>query len=66
MVEKTGGGVVVAPDDPEALAEGLWQLWQDRDMRAKLARQAAAGARAHYSITKSAERLEQVCSELTQ
>ena len=63
MVNKTGGGVVVAPDDPEALAEGLWQLWQDQGMRAKLSRQGAAGARAHYSITRSAERLEQVCSE---
>ncbi len=63
LVNKTGGGVLVAPDDPEALAEGLWQIWQDRDMRARLSRQGAAGSRAHYSITRSAERLERVFAE---
>jgi glycosyltransferase involved in cell wall biosynthesis len=64
LIRKTGGGVLVAPDDPEALAEGIWQIWQDQAMRARLSRRGAAGSRAHYSITKSAERLEQVCAEL--
>ena len=27
VVEKTGGGLLVAPDDPEALADGLHRLW---------------------------------------
>jgi glycosyltransferase involved in cell wall biosynthesis len=31
IVEKTGGGLLVAPDDPAALAEGLYQLWNDRE-----------------------------------
>ena len=30
MILRTGGGVLVAPDSAEALAEGLGQLWQDR------------------------------------
>ena len=29
MVERTGGGLLVKPDDPEALAEGLYALWSD-------------------------------------
>src|SRR5204863_10132823 len=33
MVEKTGGGVLVAPDNPDALADGLYQLWSDRPLR---------------------------------
>ena len=27
MVERTGGGLLVAPDDPDALAEGLHAVW---------------------------------------
>ncbi len=65
MVGKTGGGLLVTPDDPEALAEGIWQLWQDRRLRAKLARQAAGGVRAHYSIARSAEWLETALAEAT-
>ncbi|HEY8550667.1 MAG TPA: glycosyltransferase family 4 protein [Vicinamibacterales bacterium] len=63
MIRKTGGGVLVAPDDVEALAEGIWQLWQDPRTRARLAHQGAGGVRAHYSITRSAEALEGVLNE---
>jgi glycosyltransferase involved in cell wall biosynthesis len=63
MVLRTGGGVLVAPDDPEALAEGLWQLWQDRALRARLGHRGAGGVRQHYSIARSAERMQQVYEE---
>ena len=29
IVEKTGGGLLVAPDDPSALADGLHKIWED-------------------------------------
>jgi glycosyltransferase involved in cell wall biosynthesis len=63
MVLRTGGGVLVAPDDPEALAEGLWQLWQDRSLRARLGYRGAGGVRQHYAIARSAERMLQVYEE---
>src|SRR4029450_7999094 len=31
MVEKTGGALLVRPDDSGALANGLYELWQDRE-----------------------------------
>ena len=33
IVEKTGGGLLVEPDSPEQLADGLYTLWSDRGMR---------------------------------
>ena len=31
VIEKTGGGLLVEPDDADSLAEGIWQLYQDRE-----------------------------------
>jgi glycosyltransferase involved in cell wall biosynthesis len=55
MVEKTGGGLLVAPDDPAALADGLYALWKDRDRARALGDRAYNGVRAHYSIQRSAD-----------
>jgi len=60
VVEKTGGGVLVAVDDVEALADGLFRLWQDRDQAAVLGSRAFAGVRQHYTIQQSAMRLLEV------
>ena len=60
VVEKTGGGVLVAVDDVDALADGLFQLWQNRDQAAALGKQAFAGVRQHYTIQQSATRLLEV------
>jgi len=57
VVEKTCGGLLVAPDDPEALADGLYALWSDPERRAQLASAAFDGVRAHYTIAQSAGRL---------
>ena len=57
VVNKTGGGVLVDSDDPDALASGLHSLWADRASRERLARAAYDGVRAHYSIAHSTDRL---------
>jgi len=65
MVEKTGGGVLVAPDDPAAVADGLYELWRDPERRRTLADRAFAGVRKHYSIQKSADKQLDVYESLT-
>jgi glycosyltransferase involved in cell wall biosynthesis len=60
VVEKTGGGLLVAPDDTDSLADGLHALWSDRTRARALGGQAFDGVRAHYSIQQSAARLLEV------
>jgi glycosyltransferase involved in cell wall biosynthesis len=62
IVERTGGGILVEPDDPEALADGLYALWSDRSLRDSLAERAFDGVRARYSIAHAADRLLEVCN----
>src|SRR5215213_3996814 len=38
IVERTGGGLLVTADDPDALADGLCRLWSDRSLREQLGR----------------------------
>jgi glycosyltransferase involved in cell wall biosynthesis len=57
VVEKTGGGLLVEPDNPAALADGLYAMWSDSTKRQTLADRAFAGVRAHYTIAQSADRL---------
>jgi glycosyltransferase involved in cell wall biosynthesis len=64
MVERTGGGLLVKSDDTRALAEGIWQLFQDPPRRAAMGRRAAGEVRAKYSVTHSASRLEAVLAEV--
>jgi hypothetical protein len=65
VIEKTRGGLLVNPDDVDSLAEGIWQLWQDREERIRLGRQGAAGVRQHYTIARMADGMVRVYSELT-
>jgi glycosyltransferase involved in cell wall biosynthesis len=64
MVEKTGGGLLVKPDDPAALAEGLYALWSDRNLAHSLGERGFAGVREHYSIQRSADRQLEVYNKL--
>jgi glycosyltransferase involved in cell wall biosynthesis len=63
IIEKTGGGLLVAPDSAEALADGLHALWRDAAMRDELGRRGYDGVRAHYTVQKSTDRLLQVFEE---
>lgn len=57
IVERTGGGLLVEQDDPDALTDGLYTLSADPALRATLAGRAHQGVRAHYTIADSAARL---------
>ena len=60
VVERTGGGVLVPPDNPESLAEMLFQLWSDRPRLEALGKRAFTEVRGHYSIERSTDRLLEV------
>lgn len=66
IVEKTGGGLLVEPDDADALADGLYALWLDRAKLGSLAERAFRGVRSHYSVTHSADRVLEVYRDLSQ
>ena len=60
VLHKTGGGILVPPDDPESLAEAILTLWKDRALAAELGRRGAEGVREHYSVSRMAARALEV------
>jgi glycosyltransferase involved in cell wall biosynthesis len=56
MIELTGGGILVEADNPEALAQGLYELWNDPDRRNALGSRGYQGVREHYSVAQMAEK----------
>ena len=64
IVQKTGGGLLVAPDDADALADGLYALWRDRSLAESLGQRGFDGVRAHYDIVGSADRMLAVYQSL--
>jgi glycosyltransferase involved in cell wall biosynthesis len=64
ILEKTGGGILVEPDDPASLADGIYRLWRDPGLRAELGRRGAQGVREHYSAARMAARALDVYSSI--
>jgi glycosyltransferase involved in cell wall biosynthesis len=60
IVERTGGGLLVAPDDADALADGIDELRKDPAHAAELGARGERGVRAHYSVARMAERALEV------
>ena len=56
IIRKTGGGLLVDPENPQSLADGLLRILRDREMRADLGRRAHAGVREHYRVDAMAQR----------
>jgi glycosyltransferase involved in cell wall biosynthesis len=65
IVERSGGGVLVPPDDPDALADALLALLTDRRRAAALGGAGAEGVRRHYAVDDMAEAAERVYGELS-
>ncbi|HEX8456780.1 MAG TPA: glycosyltransferase family 4 protein [Pyrinomonadaceae bacterium] len=60
IVERTGGGLLVRPDDPQSLADALYELWKNPERAAALGRDGARGVRTHYSVRRMAARALEV------
>jgi glycosyltransferase involved in cell wall biosynthesis len=58
IIERTGGGLIVPADDPDALADGLAGLIVDRDRADALGRAGAEGVRRYYLAAQMAEAAE--------
>lgn len=65
IVERTGGGLLVAPGgDAASLAAGLYELWQNPARAAELGQSGARGVREHYSVARMAERAMEVYQQM--
>jgi glycosyltransferase involved in cell wall biosynthesis len=64
IIENTGGGVIVEPDDPDALADGILELWRDPARAAALGKAGAEGNRRHYTVDRMAEAAEGIYEKL--
>jgi glycosyltransferase involved in cell wall biosynthesis len=60
IVEKTGGGLLVEPDDAESLGEGLLQIFRDPSPRERLSQSGFEKVREHYSVAGMANRALEV------
>src|SRR5688572_21522088 len=57
IVESTGGGLLVRPDDPADLAQGILKIARDRKLAEELGANGFGGVREHYSAAYMADRL---------
>jgi glycosyltransferase involved in cell wall biosynthesis len=64
MLDKTGGGALVEPQDSDSLAEELYSLWENPERARDLGRRGALGVHQHYSVANMAERALEVYARL--
>jgi glycosyltransferase involved in cell wall biosynthesis len=55
IVERTGGGLLVEPDSPQSVAEGILQLFHERSTAHQLGLNGYRGVREHYSVERMAD-----------
>jgi len=64
IVKRTGGGILVTPDDPDALADGLFRMITDRAAAEAMGRAGAEAVRRTYTADCMAAAAERVYQEL--
>ena len=64
IIEKTGGGILVEPELPDGLADGIYSIWKDPELAARLSVSGAAGVREHYSAARMAARALEVYEDV--
>ena len=60
ILQRTGGGILVQPDDAGSLAQAIHGLWKNRERIAELGRSGAQGVRQHYGVAQMAARALEV------
>jgi glycosyltransferase involved in cell wall biosynthesis len=65
IIAKTGGGLIVDAENPEALVDGLLTIRRDPALAASLGKAGAAGVREHYHAGRMAEAVEAIYCGLT-
>jgi glycosyltransferase involved in cell wall biosynthesis len=56
IVENTGGGLLVEPDSPEAIAAAIQRLFDEPDLGARLSESGFRKVREHYTVAQTADR----------
>lgn len=64
IIEKTGGGLLVEPDDLESLAEGLLRIYNDPALAKRLGQSGFEKVREHYSVGRMADRALEVYEDM--
>lgn len=57
IIEKTGGGLLIRPDDPQSLAEGILKVYKNKELAAQLSANGFRGVRQHYTAAQMADKL---------
>lgn len=57
IVELTGGGLLVEPDDPQSLAAGILNLFNDKTLAEGLSANGFKGVREHYTAAHMADKV---------
>lgn len=66
VIEKTRGGLLVEPDDPESLADGILEVQRNPQLAEELSANGFRGVREHYSVARMADRALEVYDESNQ
>jgi glycosyltransferase involved in cell wall biosynthesis len=64
IIKRTGGGLLVEPDDVDSLAEGLLTIACDTEIAKRLAADAFTKVREHYSVTRMADSALEVYTDM--